>query len=61
MNTYSQINSPPVEMIDIEKHFSGARVMVMNNGRNVGTYKIDEVSKDDLPDGRMPRNSEEVQ
>lgn len=43
------------------------RVMVMNNGRNVGSYKIDEVSKDDvlsliikgdLPDDWVLRNSE---
>lgn len=45
-------------------------VMVMNKGRNVGSYKIEEVSKDDvlsliikgdLPDGWVPRNSEAVQ
>lgn len=46
------------------------RVMVMNKGRNVGSYKIDEVSKDDvlsliikgdLPDGWTPRNGEVAQ
>lgn len=43
------------------------RVMVMNKGRNVGTYAIDEVNKDDvlsmiikgaLPDNWVPRNLE---
>jgi len=41
------------------------RIMVMKNGRNVGTHRIEEVSKDDvlsliimgqLPDGWEPRN-----
>lgn len=46
------------------------RVMVMNKGRNVGSYKVDDVSKDDvlsliikgdLPDDWVPRNNEVVQ
>lgn len=46
------------------------RIVVMNRGHNVGSYKIDEVSKDDvlsliikgeLPDGWIARNKETLQ
>ncbi|WP_312527877.1 ATP-binding cassette domain-containing protein [Paracoccus sp. (in: a-proteobacteria)] len=46
------------------------RVVVMNRGKNVGAYRIEDVSKDDvlsliikgaLPDGWTPRNKERMQ
>jgi ABC-type branched-subunit amino acid transport system ATPase component len=46
------------------------RVVVMNRGRNVGSYRVDEVTKDDIlsliikgepPEGLMPRSSGNLQ
>jgi D-xylose transport system ATP-binding protein len=46
------------------------RVVVMNRGHNVGAYRIEQVSKDDvlsliikgeLPEGWTPRNAEKIQ